>query len=1248
MGKEREKESPKNGGILPADVLEKMGLTHLKSNGGKKLLEAALDADAYYGDNDLAADVIRSKYLAPGEEGPFHLWDRVAKAIASVESNRDHWHEKFLSVLIDFKFVPGGRVMHGAGREDARRRPSLSNCYVIPISSGFKEGTPTVIQRLIRTVDDQKIPLEDYLGNAPVQELGEILSYLNRQTDSSQAPALDRGEATSKIIAGYSTIKEECHLFDADSLEGIYNCLNESAMVYRTGGGVGTDLSILRPEGASVNATVDRSPGATKFMNLFSESTNTVSQAGRRGALMLTLRVDHPDIEKFITIKNDQDRVKVQHANISVLITHEFMEAVLGDKDFDLHWEGKVFKTVKARQLWDKIIKSAYDSAEPGLIFWDTMREYHNVEYANPLSSTNPCVTADTRLHTQFGMVTVGDLWNSGEPLEVTVDKRALESGPRGVDVRPAVPVFMTSSSADVYRVETEAGYEIKATSWHKFFTGRGKVRLEDLRVGDELLIQSGRGQFGEQGSAELGTLIGIITGDGHFTNRGKSQEAAVINLWNDTRQFADTLTEYANTMIAGTANVHREYRVTPVAVPDRNLVMIRSILLARALKHYGFTKETKLRVPEVVWQGTEECVKAYLRALFEADGTVNSSFKVSTCSIRLSSSHPELLKDVQVLLSNFGIYCAIHKRRDAGKRPLPDGRGGLKLFSCKTNYELIIGGESRDRFMQEIGFMGEAKNSRYHDWANGRTLKIKHSFISKIKSITHVGKEAVFDTTQEDHNTLIFNGLVTANCAEQPLAALTACNLGNINLAKFVRKDGSFDYEDLKETVRITTRFMDNVIDYNIDNHALPKIKHAVSSDRRIGLGITALGDALALMKIKYDTPEALSVTEEIMKTICHVAYDTSVDIAVEKGAFPLFNWDGYSKSKFVRSLPEELQERIKKHGIRNSTVITVPPVGTGSIVAESSSGIEPIFHTSYKRRVKNHDGDTFTEYKVYHPLIKKVFGDDEELPDYLVTAHDIDPYFRVKMQGVIQKYVDSSISSTINLPEDIPMKTVADIYITAYKEGLKGVTVYREGSRQGILETEDHAKKQEGEAQDERSRPGYHPRKRPSITNGVTERISTGEGKLYVTINEDSYGLCEVFTTIGKAGGQAAAQSEAIARLISLSLRSGIDPREVIKELKGISGPAPVWENGELILSTPDAIGRILERYLERNEKGLGRQQEMRFPYPAIESRGEAGSENTADEGKSVTITCPDCGSPVIHETGCLTCLHCGWTRC
>jgi ribonucleoside-diphosphate reductase alpha chain len=217
-------------------------------------------------------------------------------------------------------------------------------------------------------------------------------------------------------------------------------------------------------------------------------------------------------------------------------------------------------------------------------------------------------VTADTRLATQFGMVPIGELYASGAQLNVSVDRRALGHPGPGVEVRPAVPAFMTAASADVYRVVTEAGYEIKATEWHDFYTSRGKIKLKDLKPGDELFIQSGKGQFGSEGSAELGTLLGLITGDGHFTNRGKGEQAAIVNLWGLDRDYARTVVSSINAMIAGVSEKTRDYQVSAVAVPERNLVMIRSVLLARVLERYGFSAKTKKQIPEVATR-RQECL---------------------------------------------------------------------------------------------------------------------------------------------------------------------------------------------------------------------------------------------------------------------------------------------------------------------------------------------------------------------------------------------------------------------------------------------------------------------------------------------------------------------------------------------------------------------------------------------------------------------------------------------------------------
>ena len=548
------------------------------------------------------------------------------------------------------------------------------------------------------------------------------------------------------------------------------------------------------------------------------------------------------------------------------------------------------------------------------------------------------------------------------------------------------------------------------------------------------------------------------------------------------------------------------------------------------------------------------------------------------------------------------------------------------------------------------------------------KTINAKELW-EKIISHAHSSAEPgllFWDTMTDYHNAEYCSPLVSTNpCAEQPLPDGGCCNLGALNLERFVDNDGNFMIDEFKDTIGIATRFLDNVIDYNLDRHALESQKQNAINDRRVGLGILGLGDMLVRMGIKYDSEDALQTVDQVMKIFRDTAYETSVALAKEKEAFPHFDWTGLRKSKFIKNLPRHLKDKIREHGIRNSTVLTVAPTGSGGIVARVTSGIEPIFATSYKRRVKKNDGfgREFNEYKVYHPIIEKLFGGDDNLPDYVVTAHNIDPYFRVKMQGVIQKYIDSSISSTVNLKADIQEDTVADIYMTAYKAGLKGITVYREGSREGILITDEDKKEESAEnlaANDKTikvtQRKEKRPRIRPNTTIGTTRRIRTGEGTLYITINEDENGLCEVFTTIGKAGGNAAAQSEAISRLISLALRSGVDPNAIIKQLKGISGPNPTWEDGRLILSTPDAIGKSLDDYLNENpETRISGTTDAEDDDNRKSPITMATTEEVTKHNKEVTdftfkniSTCPDCGSSVMHEGGCVTCPGCGFSKC
>jgi ribonucleoside-diphosphate reductase alpha chain len=687
----------------------------------------------------------------------------------------------------------------------------------------------------------------------------------------SNAGALAHKPATSTINC---TVSGTIH----DSMDDILKKVHEAGLTLKAGCGLGYEHSTLRPRGAYVSGAGAYTSGPLSFMDIFDKMCFTVSSAGgRRGAQMGTFDVGHPDVMEFIRAKRESGRLR--QFNLSLLITDEFMQAVREDREWKLafplslreyeadkpdltdaakfvwrEWpvhegyvvndEGlvacKIYKTLPARRVWDVIMTSTYDFAEPGFILIDRVNEMNNNWWCENIRATNPCVTADTRLATRFGLVRIGDLYDARVDIQATVDRRALGEGTKGVDVRPAVPAFMTSPSADVYRVVTKDGYEIKATEWHDFYTTRGKIKLKDLKVGDELLVQSGKGQFGGSGSEELGVLLGLLTGDGHFTNRGRGKNAAVVNLWGEDRDYAQEVVAYINSLTAGWAQAPRGYRVSAVTVPERNLIMIRSVILARVLDHYGFTAKAKTEVPEIVWRGNEGCVRGYLRGLFQSDGTVQRDDKNACCTIRLASSQESLLKGVQMLLANFGIFCRILKRRDAGQRLLPDGKGGQRLYDCKADYELIVGSQSRDRFMEEIGFITDAKNAKYQGWREQRKSIQTEEFVSAIASIEHVGKEAVFDTTQPDKNNLIFNGLATGNCGEQPLPPYGSCLLGSVNLTRFVKHPftdfAEFDWSEYREVVKVFTRILDNVVEIN--GLPLEKQRGEILRKRRHGMG--------------------------------------------------------------------------------------------------------------------------------------------------------------------------------------------------------------------------------------------------------------------------------------------------------------------------------------------------------------------------------------------------------------------------
>ena len=498
------------------------------------------------------------------------------------------------------------------------------------------------------------------------------------------------------------------------------------------------------------------------------------------------------------------------------------------------------------------------------------------------------------------------------------------------------------------------------------------------------------------------------------------------------------------------------------------------------------------------------------------------------------------------------------------------------------------------------------------------RQLSARSVFGLIVESAWNSGEPGVIfiDRINEDNPTPLLGCIDATNpCGEQPLLPYESCTLGSINLARMVTAKG-VHFSRLKQTVHSAVHFLDNVIEIN--RYPLPEIEHMSKQTRKIGLGVMGFADMLIQLGIAYDTPDAIEQAERIMEFIQKEARAASADLGRQRGNFP-----AYTGSVF---------DRPQTPHMRNATVTTIAPTGTISVLCGTSSGIEPVFAVAQLRNVLNDQS-----LPDIHPLFVKMAKKEgfftpelirtvakagsiqaiETIPEKVRrlfrTAHDIAPQVHVQMQAAFQKHTDNAVSKTVNFPASAEPEEVARTFLAASRSGCKGITIYRYGSRQnqvlnvGSLQTETEQK--------------IAPRPRPQRTHGVTERISTGCGKLYVTINSDEQGTCEVFAQMGKTGGCASSQIEAAGRLISLALRSGVKVDAIIKQMAGIRCPSPAWQNSKMVLSCPDAMAQVLKRVTRT-----------------------AGSEGpTRANG-----VCPDCGCSLIHEEGCLNCRVCGFSKC
>ncbi len=1111
-------------------------------------------------------------------------WRRVAKALAAAEpeASRATQEEAFFQAMKDFRVLPAGRILSGAGTD---RRVTLFNCFV--------------------------------MGDIP------------------------------------------------DDMAGIFQHLKEAALTMQQGGGIGYDFSTLRPKGAPVKGVGADASGPLSFMDVWDAMCRTIMSAGsRRGAMMATLACDHPDIEAFIDAKREPGRLRM--FNLSVLVTDAFMAAVKADDAWQLKFEGMVYRTVPARELWDRIMRSTYAFAEPGVIFIDRINRMNNLWYCENIHATNPCVTADTWVMTQDGPRQVEEL--IGRRFAAIVDGRAHDA-PHG---------FFTTGRKPVLRLRTAQGYELRLTANHPVrrvtdltrertaweWTPAGKIAPGDqVMLGDHRQGAEWPGRYSEG----EGYLIGLLIGDGTLKS-----DKAVISVWqrpavaNGAPADSGVSAVMARALAAAKSLPHRSDFQGWVAVPGRGEWRLATGAVKGLAAELGMAPGHNRITPAMERASAAFC-RGLLRGLFDTDGSVQGS-QAKGVSVRLAQNDEVTLSAAQRMLLRFGVASTLYReRRPAGPRLMPDGKGGIGTYDGAAQHELVVSGANLQEFARRIGFGDSEKAGRLAAALGGyQRAPNRERFTAVVEAIEADGEAEVFDVSVPGVNSFDANGLTVHNCGEQPLPAYGTCLLGSINLARLVSQpfteSARLDEAELASLTRTAVRMLDDVIE--VSNYPLPEHRNEATTKRRIGLGVTGLADALLMCRVRYGGREAVKLTERWMAVLRREAYLASAELAREKGPFPLFDRDKYLAGESIKALDADVQDAIAKHGIRNALLTSIAPTGTISLLADNvSSGLEPVFSYSYRRNILMPDGtrreEEVTDYavRVWHRLM----GEDSPLPEWFVDAQSLTPADHVVMQAAVQKYVDSSISKTINVPESISFDDFKDVYTQAYEQGCKGCTTYRPNDVTGsVLEAKPKA---QDEAQPElpleavpkrvRSADPYdnagvivaltQPLSRPEELPGSTYKLRWPESEhaFYVTVNDiiqdGRRRPFEVF--INSKSMEQFAWMVALTRMISAVFRRGGDVSFVVEELKAVFDPrGGQWMGGRYVPSLLAAIGEVIERHMIN----------IGFIASPDSANANAARKVVNLEGTPMR-QCPKCGqASLIRQEGCDSCTNCGYSKC
>jgi ribonucleoside-diphosphate reductase alpha chain len=988
-------------------------------------------------------------------------------------------------------------------------------------------------------------------------------------------------------------------------------------------------------------------------------------------------------------------------ANVSLWITDDFMKAVKEGRGYKLQWpvdseDPKHSEIVDARELWKTICTSAWKVAEPGILNYDTIVNNlpaHCYEDYK-VSCVNPCLSGDSWIFTSDGPRQINEL--VGKEFKATINGSCYASTDSG---------FFSTGEKTIYLVETAKGFSIKATSNHRFkkvTLSRSKrecswVELSKLQEGDYLSLCNERSvEWEGYGSFELGWLLGSLKGDGNLT-----EDRANLDYWGDNKFY---MMDYAAQCIYKAGLPYRSDLGSSLGQEKYNRVRLSSASLFKVAHELEMLKENNKKVSSLIEKTSSTFHEGFIRGWFDADGSVQGT-QEKGISVRLGSVDLEGLKVIQRMLARLGIISSIYQNRKLdGYRDLPDGKGGSASFYCQANHELVIANDNLFLFQERIGFTDLKKQERLETLlASYKRTPNREKFADKIVSITELGVEPVFDCTIPDISSFNANGLEAHNCSEISLSDFDACRLISICLLNFVNNsfsdEASFDFEKFEKFVRITVRMGEALVcteniqiekiietlkqerdsakevrkgEFDLEIDLWENVLKKGEEGRRIGLGDHGWGDMFAQLQLKYDSEEALQLAEKIKECYRDAAYDESCEIAKEIEPFRVFDWEKEKDCEFIKRLPKALKTKLKKFGRRHVSLLTNAPTGTLSILSQCSSGIEPTFRQMYIRRRKinpndvgsrvdfvGEDGEKFMEFPQFEKNVERYFSSqglipptevksDEDLqkhlPDYFLTSDQINWKKRIELQSVLTKYVDHSISSTINLPSGVSVEEVEELYMHAWEKGLKGVTVYREGSRDGVLISKETLNKQKEKDIIQRAEAPDRPAKLPCEVHFAKVR-----GDEYVIIIGLLKGtVYEVF--FGKYGNQIPKkQFHGFVEQVPLKSRNKylltyIDDIEIKQVDINKYFDNKDYAAATRLISTALRHGTPLETVIDQLQKSSPSIVE----YGAAISRVLKKYISIEDLQKSIK-TCEHCESSDIeikHEDGChaVICKTCG----